>query len=46
MRPNTSSLAESEELPREQLGNDLQYTNNKKLSSDSINWFVIFNCGY
>jgi len=40
MRSITSSLAEPEELPREHLGHDLQYTNNK-LSSDSINWFVI-----
>jgi hypothetical protein len=46
MRPNTSSLAEPEELSHEQLGHNLQYTNKKKLSSDSINWFVIFNCGH
>jgi hypothetical protein len=46
MRPNTNSLVEPEKLPREQLGHDLQYTHNNKLSSDSVNCFVIFNCGY
>jgi len=46
MRPNTSSLAEPEELLHEQLGHDLQYTHSNKLSSDSIYCFAIFNCGY